>query len=297
MNLQSIDTRIKKFSARPDVQENLIEAVVKRLKWRLHWMVTDEPQVVSYAETLKINIPKSGSGSLIYYQGFSEIETATFVRSFLDLGMIFVDVGAHIGEYTLLAAKLVGETGEVHAFEPQPSLFPLLQDSIQINNFDHVKPNQLALCDHIGEVEFEVFDEPSVSSIKKQSSTKTAAEIIRVSTTSLDIYSTEIGRKIDLIKVDVEGAEKLVFEGATSLMSRSESEAPAWIFEYAPNAYAQFGYQTQDLLDLLYQHDYQVYRYSHETGELSDFSPDVPPLGIINLIAAKDKEALIDQLT
>ncbi len=117
---------------------------------RLHWGSSTPPQSGFHAETLKINIPKSGSGSLIYYQGFSEIETATFVSSFLRPGMTFIDVGAHIGEYTLLAAKLVGDAGQVHAFEPQPSLFPLLQDGIQLNEFSHVTANQLALCDHVG---------------------------------------------------------------------------------------------------------------------------------------------------
>ncbi len=72
-------------------------------------------------------------------------------------------------------------------------------------------------------------------------------------------------------------------------MAKPLAEAPTWIFEYAPSAYAQFGYQTQDLLDLLHQYEYQVYRYSHTTGEIADFSSDVPPSGIVNLIAAKDK--------
>ncbi len=94
------------------------------------------------------------------------------------------------------------------------------------------------------EIEFEVFDEPSVSSIHTQNSTKEAAEIIRVSTTAVDIYAADLGRNVDLIKVDVEGAEKLVFEGAVGLMAKPLAEAPTWIFEYAPSACAEFGFSN-----------------------------------------------------
>ena len=55
--------------------------------------------------------PKGGAGALIYYQGYSEPETARFLTAFLKPGMTFWDVGAHIGEYSLLAARCVGGAG------------------------------------------------------------------------------------------------------------------------------------------------------------------------------------------
>ena len=296
--VNSFNKRIQRFFGRSDFRKNPIEAILKRLLWRFHWTFSNRPYLISFAESLKISVPKSGSASLIYYQGFSELQTADFVMQFLKPGMTFVDVGAHIGEYTLLAAKLVGTSGKVHAFEPQTSLFPLLNKNIEINEIEHVNLNQSALSDRVGEIEFEIFDEPSVSSIRKPKTTTENgkdSKIVSVPTTSLDCYCDSLGQKVNLIKVDVEGAEKLVFEGAKSLMELPPSEAPTWIFEYAPTAYSMFNYRTQDLLDLLKQYGYQVYQYLGG-GKIINFSPDKTYLGIINMITTKDKEGLISQL-
>jgi len=60
------------------------------------------------SQGLRIRVPHGGAGALIYYQGFSEPQTARFVMRFLRPGMTFIDIGAHVGEYTLLAAQAVG---------------------------------------------------------------------------------------------------------------------------------------------------------------------------------------------
>lgn len=289
--------RIKRFSNRPDFQQNPLKASLKRVLWRLRWLITEQTYVIPFAEDLKIGIPQSGSGSLIYYQGFSEPETADFMFRFLQPGMVLVDIGAHIGEYTLLAASTVKQSGEVHAFEPQSKMFPLLKENVHLNNFNHVILNRVAVSDRVGEIEFEVFNEPSVSSIRKQVATieKKDVELVSVPTVSLDEYWQDRERKLDLIKVDVEGAEKLVFEGAQRLLELPPSEAPTWIFEYAPKSYALFNYQAQDLLDLLQSCGYQICQYLGN-GNIVDFSTNNPRSGIINLVATKTKKRLLSSL-
>ena len=289
--------RIQRFLNRPDFQQNPLKAFLKRVLWRLRWLITNQTFIIPFAQNLKIRIPQSGSGSLIYYQGFSEPETADFMFRFLQPGMVLVDVGAHIGEYTLLAASTVKESGEVHAFEPQSKLFPLLNENVQLNNFNHVTLNRVAVSDRIGKIEFEVFDEPSVSSIRKQVATteKKNAELVSVPSISLDEYWQDQNRKIDLIKIDVEGAEKLVFEGAKQLLELPPSEAPTWVFEYAPKSYALFNYQAQELLDLLRSFGYQIYQY-FGNGNIVDFSDTNSRSGIINLIATKNKKCLLSSL-
>lgn len=285
--------RLKQFLARPDVKENFVKALTKRLLWRLHWVTTKRPYVIPFKSNLKISIPKTGSGSLIYYQGYSELETADFMMRFLRPGMTLIDIGAHIGEYTLLAAQAVGESGQVHGFEPQPGIFPILSENVQMNNLRNVTLNCKAVSNSIGEVEFEVFSEPSVSSIRKLVASASAEKLVKVATISLDAYWSQQDAKIDLIKVDVEGAEKLVFEGAEGLMSLPASTAPVWLFEYSPSAYAGFGYLASDLLNLLSKHNYKVWQYDGD-GKITDFDPSIPVKQIINLIAAKDKNNLLN---
>lgn len=287
--------RLKRFMGRPDFRQNPVQALLKRLWWRIWWSVTDKPYVIPFAENLKIGVSKSGSASLIYYQGFSELDTADFIRRFLRPGMVFLDVGAHIGEYTLLAAQSVGASGEVHGFEPQANLFPILSQNVGMNSLNNVTLNCSAVSNQVGEIEFEVFNEPSVSSIRKHTTVSQNAKLVRVACTSLNTYWSHQSRKIDLIKVDVEGAEKLVFEGAEELMSLPSSEAPTWLFEYSPDAYACFGYQPSEILKLLKRHDYQVWQYCGD-GKVADFDPALPVTQIINLIAAKDKTYLLSLL-
>lgn len=286
--------RLKRFIGRPDVKQNLLKALVKRLWWRMRWQIINKPYIIPFAGNLNITVPKTGSASLIYYQGYSELETADFLTHFLRKGMIVVDVGAHIGEYTLLAAKLVGSSGEVHAFEPQPSLFPILTDNVHMNNLSNVVLNCSAVSNSIGEIEFEIFGEASVSSIRKHTVLSQNAKLVQVNSTSLDTYWSS-HRKIDLIKVDVEGAEKLVFEGAQRLLTLPDITAPVWLFEYSPKSYAAFGYQPSDLLKLLSSYEYCVWQYN-TNGEITEFDPNVPVTQIINLIAAKEKNYLISLL-
>jgi FkbM family methyltransferase len=287
--------QLQKLFNSSDFKSNPLQAIAKRLYWRLWWKISNRPLVVSFANTLKINIPKTGSGAGIYYQGFSEPDTADFFYRFLRPGMVMLDVGAHIGEYTLLAAKIVEASGQVHAFEPQSHLFPVLKESVQLNELSQVKLNCSAVSDYLGNIEFQVLNEPSMSSIKKKSNLDDLQQMLEVPCTSLDIYWQKEQTKIDLIKVDVEGAEKFVLQGAVGLLSLPSDQAPTWIFEYAPSAYADFGYQGEDVIKLLQLHGYEIYIY-YGDGKIKQFDPGIQIENIENLIATKDKKNLANQI-
>jgi FkbM family methyltransferase len=287
--------RLKEVMSRPEVQRNPLQALSKRISWRLRWLGTKEPFVIPLGDTLKIAIPKTGSGAAIYYRGFSEPDTSDFVQRFLRPGMVMMDVGAHIGEYTLLAAQAVGDAGQIHAFEPQEPIFPILSNNVRLNGFKNVTLNASAVSDRVGELEFEIVNEPSMSSIRKHEILDRHAKVVKVPTTSLDVYWSNHTSKIDLIKVDVEGAEKFVFQGATELMSLHGFDAPTWIFEYGPRAYADFDYQPAELLDLIRNYGYSIWQYS-VAGQINPFDPNKQLPDIVNLIATKDKSHLLSLL-
>ena len=87
---------------------------------------------------------------LIYFDDFEKAEQR-FINKFLRPGDIFVDVGANIGLFTLIAAKLVGKRGHVYAFEPSSRIHQRLIDNIKLNNLTNVSCYQLALSDRDGE--------------------------------------------------------------------------------------------------------------------------------------------------
>lgn len=118
-----------RLMARPDFRRAPLTALWRRLWWRLRWRMRKDLWPLPLGEELTIAVPHQGPAALIYYQGFSEPSTAEFVQRFLKPGDAFVDVGAFVGEYTLIADRAVGETGELHAFEPNPGLFAVLRQN------------------------------------------------------------------------------------------------------------------------------------------------------------------------
>lgn len=207
-------------------------------------MVSKRTWVVSMNDGSFLATHKSGSGALVYYQGMSEPETTSFLTRFLRPGMVFVDAGAHIGEYTVRAARLVTGAGEVHAFEPSPGTFAVLERSVELNHLQHVHLNQAALFDRDTEVSFHVDAQPTLSAIQAKSAPAShAPTTIPVKAMRLDSYWGTAARAIDLVKVDVEGAELDVIRGASGLKDR-----PLWIFEYSRENYSNQGHQAEDVL-------------------------------------------------
>jgi FkbM family methyltransferase len=287
--------RLKWFFNSSDVRQNPLKALSKRIAWRIRWSISKQPFVIPLRKTLKISIPKSGSGASIYYRGCSEPETADFIERFLRPGMVMIDVGAHIGEYTLQAAQIVGASGCIHAFEPQAHIFPILSDNVRMNDLTNVTLNCAAVCDVVGELEFEVSPEPSMSSIRKHETLTLQTKLVKVPSVSLNSYWAEHKQQIDLIKVDVEGAEKFVFAGASELMSRPGADAPTWIFEYAPRAYADFNYEPIEIVELVQSYGYSIWQYDYG-GQVTPFELHAERPDIVNLIATKDIDLLRSRL-
>jgi len=155
-------------------------------------------------------------------QGFEPETVALFTRV-LGPGATVVDVGANHGYFSVLAAALVGPTGRVEAFEPNPPVADALAEVLARNGVDgRVSVHRVALADRDGEAEFF----PSVSPVNDGLSSLLVSDdavahgviradhSIRVPTETFDAFAerAELGR-VDLLKIDVEGAEALVLRG------------------------------------------------------------------------------------
>jgi FkbM family methyltransferase len=128
-------------------------------------------------------------------------------------GETVVDVGAHIGLYTLRVAREVGPKGKVIAIEPDPRNFVLLKQNIATNNLHNVIAVNVALSDDACRRLFYACTDPSLSSLKLQSQTKIReAKIVTTMTLSALLKNLDI-KRVDWIKVDVEGEELEVLRG------------------------------------------------------------------------------------
>lgn len=112
--------RLQSSLLREDMRSNPVSALVKRFWWKLRWRIRKDDWPLTLDNGLRLSAPHSGAAALIYYLGSSEPTTTVLLNHHLRPGMVVIDIGAHLGEYTLRASQLVGKTGQVHAFEPDP---------------------------------------------------------------------------------------------------------------------------------------------------------------------------------
>lgn len=139
-------------------------------------------------------------------------------QEILRKGMNVVDIGAHIGVYTILAAEKVGKNGKVIAIEPEPKNYEQLVKNIKLNNFKNVIPKNIALSNHENvEKLYLDFYTTSHSLIKKENN-----PYMKVRVTTLDNLLEEIGLdKVDFLKIDTEGVELKILKGAEKTLKKN----------------------------------------------------------------------------
>lgn len=174
-----------------------------------------------------------------------DLYTKKLLKKHLRLDSNCVDVGCYKGEILDLYLKYAPQ-GKHMAFEPVHSNFENLRS--KYNQVKQVDLYNYALSNQNGHSDFHyVKSNPSYSGLKKREYVKDETiEVVSVKTITLD--SLDIKTKIDLIKIDVEGAEYLVLEGAKQTIT---TNAPLIIFEHGKGASEFYGYSTGDLFELL----------------------------------------------
>ncbi len=154
------------------------------------------------------------------------------IEKMLAPGAVFVDVGANIGFFTLLGAALVGPEGRVFAFEPNPDNCALLQRSLEHNQFSQVQLFQNALAEAAQTFRFSCSAIDSNGRLLHESETSEKLTTIEVQAVTLDEVLPPLPR-LDLIKMDIEGAEPRAWQGMSKTIARYR---PALILEFSPTA-------------------------------------------------------------
>lgn len=227
-------------------------------------------------------------GALIYYQRFERDERA-FLWRYLRPGDVFVDVGANIGLFSVIAAKRVGKAGQVYAFEPAALPRRRLEENIRLNSFTNVSIQQLALSDGAGWVEISV---PTDGHDAWSSLAKPIAgadiRLERTEATTWDAFAEENGLPVPrMVKIDVEGWEGHVLDGASRTLSAKD--APLLQVEFTDKAAKAADSSCAALYNKLSLHGYTLCRYDRRANRLvRDELRDSYPY--MNLYATKHVE-------
>ncbi|MDD2665841.1 MAG: FkbM family methyltransferase [Methanocellales archaeon] len=185
---------------------------------------------------------------LLYYTNNYEPLISSLFCSMLEEGMVVLDIGASLGYYTLLAAKRVGDKGEVIAFEPDPVAFCGLLENIRINGWKNVRAFQFAVSDSNGERKMGNLTAHKSFAIKNNT-----IGIITVNTISLDSF---LDVDPDMIKIDVDGAELEVINGMKKILAKGKAKI---ICEVTPFHLSSLDYSAEKIEEILKQYNYNIY--------------------------------------
>jgi FkbM family methyltransferase len=172
----------------------------------------------------------------------------------------FIDVGANIGYFSCLMSKLAGPTGKVLAIEPEPNNLKLLEDNVRINHLTNVEIHACALGAREGSAKLGLYK--SSNRGRHSMADLGMKSIIEVPVRKLDDLTRKSGdgsSPWSLVKIDVEGYEAFVIDGAKETLSRTET----LVIEYSPQLLRKAEVAPASLFDALSNHFSRIFRIAN----------------------------------
>jgi FkbM family methyltransferase len=257
--IKKLSIPIKYISNHPLTKNNKWSGFSRFIRWQLKAKAT--PQIINWVENLKLSVTKSMHGATgCIYVGLPEFKDMSFLLHFLKEQDFFMDIGANVGVYSLLASGH-NKCNSI-SIEPIPQTFQHLKNNIEINEL-----NSMVNCINIGlskqqEELYFTNDGDTVNHVvdKKGSNTTT----VKVDTLD-NIFPQEVSSD-SLLKIDVEGFEYNVLKGATNVLNNNNVKA---IIIELNGCSERYGLNDGMVDELLVQNGFEKYDYDPYTRELS----------------------------
>jgi FkbM family methyltransferase len=207
---------------------------------------------------------------LLKFGIYEEYETEIF-KNLIKSDTIFIDIGANIGYYTLIAASKI-KIGKIYSFEPVPTNFKLLSKNVKINNYSNIKLIQKAVSDNNGNVKI-FLDKTNLGNHSlTQHNVVTESNFIEVKTIKLDslFYNfKDIVKEDILIKIDTQGAEGLVIAGAQNTLLKTNIKI---LMEFWPKGLRNMGTDPLELLNKLHNYGFKFRLLDEKSKSLQKFN-------------------------
>ena len=252
-----------------------IKAISRFVKWQINSRLNPSPIIYSFTAKAKLIVQKGMTGATgNVYCGLHDFEDMGFLLHFLRTGDHFVDIGANIGSYTVLASAHVG--AETSAIEPVFKTFEHLLKNIELNQIqEKVKAHNIALGSAKGRINFTTtFD--TMNHVVQNEGTGVA----NIEVNTLDDLVGNLPTPI-LLKIDVEGYETEVLKGASETLRRPELKA---IIIELNGSGSQYGFDESKIHDTLLDLDFRPHTYDPGLRKLSV----VGSFGGLNTIYIRD---------
>ena len=201
----------------------------------------------------------------LFLTGKYENAEISFLKKYIKPGFTVVDIGANIGLHSLYMCKLVGEQGFVHSFEPFQKNFKSLKRNISLNHFQNIALENIAVSDSASGIEvFYNSDTHNLGAVTMFPENQSYSE--RVNSITLDHYAHEKSiKKIDFVKIDIEGGEYPALMGMKKILI---SHSPILLIEIEPKILSRTPYTEENIINFLSENNYTLYSID-ENGNLS----------------------------
>ena len=210
------------------------------------------------------------------------------IKSYLKDGDHVVDVGAHVGLYSLYFSKLVGEEGKVYSFEPEINNFKLLLKNIKLNHLNNIYPKKIAISDRKGVGKL-YLSQKSNWDHRLFNPKDEKRNIVNVKKNKLDnIFHN---KRIDFVKIDVQGLEEKCLDGMSNLII--ESRNLVLFIEFWPNGLREAGSKPEKFIKKIKSFGFKIYRVEEDSVgliSLKNFKKllNLPGYDHVNLLCIKN---------
>ena len=192
----------------------------------------------------------------LFWYGYYEKKFILTWESFVQKDSVIIDIGAHIGYYSLIASKKAVD-GHVYSFEPFSVSYNLLKKNIELNHIQNVFPFQLAVTNKKEEKILFISDPENSGMTGFNQSENFTGETEMANTISLDQWVKDQKlKKLDFIKIDIEGSEFNSLQGMKSVLLEFK---PVLFIEVFHTLLLRFGYDYRDLYQFLKEYGYQPF--------------------------------------
>jgi len=236
-------------------------------------------QKIHLINNMKMLIDDKDSLGLSSDNAFEPLETQ-WVKNLISTGDIVLDIGANIGYYSLLFSSLVGEKGQVYAFEPESSNYKLLEKNLQLNNITNVKTFQKGVSDKNATGILYLCEDNK--GMHRAYPSLLCGDGVDIDLVRLDSFFEQNAIQFNFIKMDIEGYEYLALKGMQKLIKNSQKLN--LLMEFSPSSMVECGHDPIKCIELLENYSFTIYALGEE-------------LSLININELKEQLILLKKTT
>ena len=275
----------------PDNRRHRWRATLRFFHWQLHKRLRKTPITVRVGTNRSFKVVCDSSfSSLVVYNRLPDWDEMNFLLRLLRPADGFIDIGANVGFYTVLASTVV-TVGPILTIEANPKNVLILREQIQLNDLQNTTVMDFALGNVAGEV---AFSDSSRETGSLASGDEADGCVIKVPCKTLDAVLGSLALPdCTIAKMDVEGCEEMILQGGTKTLV--QKRIGVWLFELADTGLKRHHSSAEQLVKIFNDHGYSVHYWDEESRRLGKRG-DETDTDRANYIACLDAERIVQRL-